>query len=72
MPYFVVGGEYSDTTFHCLVKPEPVLGPFSSWDAAYERWRERAIATMDLALVRFSIVEGDELEAPAAAAGRAG
>ena len=60
MPYFVIGGEYSDTTFRCLVKRAPDIGPLASRDEAYERWRERAFATMDNALVRFSIVERDD------------
>lgn len=57
MPYFVIGGEYSDTTFRSLVKRAPVIGPLASWEEAYERWRERSFASMDNALVRFSIVE---------------
>ena len=61
--YYVVGGEYKDTTFRELVKPEPVSGPFDTYLEAYEAWRERARATVDQAYARFQIVQ--TMDAPA-------
>ncbi|MGE3962028.1 MAG: DUF4170 domain-containing protein [Dehalococcoidia bacterium] len=55
--YYVVGGEYKDTTFRELVTPAPVAGPFESYLEAYEAWRDRARATVDQAYARFQIVQ---------------
>jgi len=55
--YYVVGGEYRDTTFRELVKPAPVTGPFDTYVEAYEAWRDRARATVDQAYARFQIVQ---------------
>lgn len=57
MPFYVVGGEYSDTTFQELVKPAPVCGPFDDYRTAYEAWRARARETVDQAYARFQIVQ---------------
>ena len=57
MAYYVVGGEYEDTTFRRLVHPAPVAGPFDSYVQAYEAWRARAMATVDQAYARFQIVQ---------------
>ncbi|MEX2374637.1 MAG: DUF4170 domain-containing protein [Dehalococcoidia bacterium] len=57
MPYYVVGGEYRDTTFRELVRPAPVSGPFDDYLAAYEAWRSRARETIDQAYARFHIVQ---------------
>jgi hypothetical protein len=65
--YFVIGGEYADTSFSRLVRPEPVLGPFDSYEEARKRWREHAFATIDYPLMRFQIVEADRIEALPAA-----
>jgi hypothetical protein len=55
--YYVVGGEYRDTTFRELIKPAPVTGPFESYVQAYEAWRARARETVDQAYARFQIVQ---------------
>jgi hypothetical protein len=65
MPYFVTGGEYADTTFTRLVRPEPTFGPFDSHEEARVRWRERAFATIDCPLIRFRIVRAEHVEAVA-------
>ncbi len=59
MPFFVVGGEYADTSFEELVRPAPVLGPFRTYEEAFVVWRGRAIATIDQAYARFQIVQAD-------------
>lgn len=56
MPYFVVGGEYRDTTFEQFVTPDAIEGPFQSYDDAYAAWRRRSIAHIDQAFVRYRIV----------------
>jgi hypothetical protein len=57
--YWVVGGEYADTTFERLAggKPEERIGPFESYDAAKAVWQARAWATVDNAQVRYRIEE---------------
>jgi hypothetical protein len=64
--FWVVGGEYTDTTFTRLAPGKVLerLGPFASYDEAYEVWVARARATIDDATVRYRIIEG---AAPAAA-----
>lgn len=57
MAFYVVGGEYEDTTFRNLVRPAPVAGPFEHYVEAYEAWRARALATIDLAYARYQIVQ---------------
>jgi len=55
--YYVVGGEFSDTTFRQLVKPAPVAGPFETYVQAYEAWRSRSLEMIDQAYARFQIVQ---------------
>jgi hypothetical protein len=62
--HYVVGGEYTDTTFTELATAPLVLGPFDSYEEAYLVWRGRALETIDQAYVRFHIVEADEPPAP--------
>lgn len=56
--FWVVGGEYADTSFARLApgKTEERLGPFASYDAAYAVWLVRARATIDDATVRYRII----------------
>ncbi|MCK9485926.1 MAG: DUF4170 domain-containing protein [Dehalococcoidia bacterium] len=55
--YYVVGGEYEDTSFRNLLRAAPVAGPFEHYIEAYEAWRARAMATIDLAYARYQIVQ---------------
>ncbi len=57
--YWVVGGEYADTSFKKLAKGaiEERHGPYSSYREAYQAWQSRARATIDDACVRFHIVQ---------------
>ena len=57
LSFYVVGGEYRDTTFRELVKPDQVVGPFDSYEDAYFAWRARAMTTIDQAYARYQIVE---------------
>lgn len=62
--YWVVGGEYTDTSFKEIApgKREERYGPFATYREAYAAWSARARATIDDATVRYRIVE----QAPAA------
>jgi len=55
--YWVVGGEYADTTFERTAGggPEERIGPFESYDAAKAVWQARAWATVDNARARYRI-----------------
>ncbi|MGH7075461.1 MAG: DUF4170 domain-containing protein [Stellaceae bacterium] len=57
--YWVIGGEYADTSFTKLAPgaTEERLGPYGTYRAAYEAWQARARATIDDATVRFRIVD---------------
>ncbi|HEX2890860.1 DUF4170 domain-containing protein [Vineibacter terrae] len=67
--FWVVGGEYSDTSFTSFApgKVEIRLGPYGSYDEALKAWSGRAWATVDDAHSRYSIVteESDTGAAPA-------
>jgi hypothetical protein len=69
MSYFVVGGEYRDTTFRELVRPDPVEGPFPDYESAFVHWRAKAMATIDVANVRYRIVQANEAREAEAAIG---
>ena len=57
--YWVVGGEYTDTSFAAIVGggKEQSYGPFASDDAAEEEWKRRSWPSVDNCNVRFRIVE---------------
>ena len=61
MPYWVIGGEYTDTDFKRVApgKTEEKLGPFSSYEEARKSWASRAFSTIDHCLIRYRIVEED-------------
>jgi hypothetical protein len=57
--YWVVGGEYADSSFAALLpgcRPER-YGPYRSYEDARREWQARTMATIDNALVRYRIVE---------------
>jgi hypothetical protein len=62
MAYWVVGGEYRDTSFGETMPGTPLerIGPFASYEEAKKAWAARAWATVDNALMRFRIVEDEE------------
>jgi hypothetical protein len=53
--YWVVGGEYTDTTFQRLADGKSLerYGPFPSYEAARQAWQGRTMATIDNALIRY-------------------
>jgi hypothetical protein len=54
--FWVIGGEYADTRFDRLVNGgAKALGPYPSYDAALEAWREISVETRPIAHVRFTI-----------------
>ena len=58
MRYWVVGGEYTDTSFKELVPGarEERRGPFAAYAEAFRVWSERARATIDDATIRYRII----------------
>ena len=59
MPFWVIGGEYADTSFAVIAggRPETRLGPFASYEEAKAEWAARAWASVDDAHVRWRIEE---------------
>jgi Domain of unknown function (DUF4170) len=57
--YWVVGGEYADTSFERIAGggPEERIGPFERYDDAKAAWQARAWATVDNAHARYRIEE---------------
>jgi hypothetical protein len=62
--YWVVGGEYSSTTFHTLKAGHPdVLGPFATRDDARAAWQRMSEQTRSCATVKYSIA-AEQLNLP--------
>lgn len=59
--YWVVGGEYADTSFSKLApgKAEERLGPFEGYNEALKVWSGRAWSTVDNAQTRYVLVTED-------------
>jgi hypothetical protein len=57
LPFWVVGGSYTDTSFRQAAHPagQAWLGPFADYAAAEAEWRRLAWSTVDDALARFRI-----------------
>jgi hypothetical protein len=56
--YWIVGGEYADTSFSQLVGgTERVMGPYPTRENAMAAWQELAEATRANCYARFSIAE---------------
>ena len=58
MRYWVVGGDYTDTSFTALAPgaAEERHGPFATYRDAYDAWTALARRTIDFATVRYRIV----------------
>ena len=59
--YWIVGGEYTDTTFKTLADGVELtrLGPFDDYAEAQDAWRAKAMETIDDAYARFEIEKED-------------
>ena len=56
--YWIVGGEYADTSFSQIVDgTERVMGPYPSRERAMAEWQALAEATRSNCHARFSIAE---------------
>jgi hypothetical protein len=54
--YWVVGGEYRDTSFRELCEGcAQAVGPFADYDQALRVWRERSVASRPQPHVRYTI-----------------
>jgi hypothetical protein len=62
MRYWVVGGEYRDTSFTSFAAGarEERYGPYASYREAYAAWSARARATIDDATIRYRIRADEE------------
>jgi hypothetical protein len=62
--YWVVGGEYSSTTFHSLKSGHPdVFGPFKTRDEARATWKRLSEETKSCATAKYAIT-AEKLELP--------
>lgn len=56
--YWIVGGEYSDTSFDRLLDgTAEVKGPFATRESAMDEWRRLASATKASCHTRYTIAE---------------
>ncbi len=56
--YWVIGGEFADTTFSRLTDTgAQVHGPFQSYETARRHWDDVSVAHRPQATVRFQITE---------------
>ena len=58
--YYVIGGEYEDTTFTQPKSPLEEFGPFDSIEEARNIWKDKSMANIDDCLVRYLIVTEDD------------
>ena len=62
--FWVVGGEYSSTTFHSLKSGQPdVFGPFKTRDEARAAWKRLSEQTRSCATAKYAITS-EKLELP--------
>ncbi len=55
--YWVIGGEYANTTFDQVVEgTERILGPFGCPKEAHRAWETIAVETRSICLARFTVV----------------
>lgn len=60
MAYYVVGGEYRDTTFREITRADAPDGPFAEYEDALATWRAKSVRHIDEAVVRYQIVRAAE------------
>jgi hypothetical protein len=61
MSYWVIGGEYQDTSFKTPSKERALeqLGPFETYKEAHDAWATRAWATVESCMFRYRIFKDD-------------
>lgn len=56
--FWVVGGEYTDTSFNVIHDGKyQAVGPFSSYQSAFDGWRKLTEMSRHCAYTRFTIAE---------------
>jgi len=57
--FWVIGGEYTDTTFTKLIagKKKEKYGPFRTYDQAFAIWSEKSWKTFDDCFIRYKIIK---------------
>lgn len=53
--FYVRGGLYENDEFSRAITPDPPLGPFADWEAAYRAWEDISWRHLDDALRRYYI-----------------
>jgi hypothetical protein len=62
--FWVVGGDYSSTTFHTLKKGQPdAVGPFKSREEARAVWKQLSETSRSSATVKYAIT-AERLDLP--------
>ena len=55
--WYVSGGVYEDTTFNKLKDIADEYGPFDTYEAAYDVWKDKMFLNVDNALHRLTVVQ---------------
>ena len=55
--FYVIGGEYTDTTFSSFVDEEERYGPFDTWPEARAKWNEKSWQNVDSCHTKYEIQE---------------
>lgn len=56
--FYVIGGEYADTTFEdLLTRTSTVKGPFDSREEAEKVWKEMSFKTTGSATAKYEVME---------------
>ena len=59
--WYVIGGEYTDTTFSSFKDKEERYGPFVEYQEAIEQWRSKSWSNVDSCHTRYHITSSDDL-----------
>lgn len=56
MMFYVVGGKYTDTDFLVPDDELETMGPYNTWELAYQMWFARSMFHVDSCLTRYQIM----------------
>ena len=60
--YYVIGGEYQDTTFKAPLGEMEKYGPFTDIEEARAVWKDKSMSKIDNCMVRYVLIQDDEKE----------
>lgn len=55
--YYVIGGEYQDTTFKAPVGELEKYGPYSNVEEARAVWKDKSMSNIDNCMIRYLVIE---------------